>query len=202
MDAGFKLDTKEFREAMATVLRVKRYDASKYLNKVAIQVIVGSKGHPGAIKTTYRANAADIKRLKPEQLMGGAIKLMKTAGLWPRVSRQTINEYIERERARRIASIAYTAGPGWFPAAAQLGFQFSKARFDIQKGFLKSEASKGKARRATPSSMTSIIQNHAPAAGIVGLQGLQEAVNGQAADMRAFAAKEILTRAFKAVKPK
>lgn len=198
MGQDFKLDTREFADAMREVLAEHKKDAPIYLNKKALSVIIGSKDHPGAVKLTPEAEKSAIEAVPRRKIAGFVIKRAKLAGDWPLTSPE-INNRITKEIKRRESAIAYTRGPGWLKAAKRLGGSGVK---DGKKGqphpeFEKSLAAKGYAKPATPSRLISEIVNTAPAAELIGFEPLQKAIDGQAKDMREYGAHDLLNKTFK-----
>lgn len=188
----FSIDTREFSEAITEVINKHKKDAPKYLNKKALAVVIGSKGHKGAIQETPEASSSKIKAVTNRQLAGRVIKRAKQKGDWPLTGPQ-IAEFVKKERKRMRASVAYTRGPGWFNAAKSLGGtggRGKKAR--PQSGFQKSQAARGSGKKATESKVEAEITNTAPASEIIGYEGLQRAINNQVADMRSYGADELL----------
>lgn len=195
--SDFTLDTREFFKALDQVVETFGKDAPKYLNKKAQSIIVGSKGHPGAVQLTPQASVEKIKAVPLRAVTARVIQRAKANGRWP-LSGEEIAKLVKQEYGRMKASIAYTRGAGWLKAASQLGANGVRSgkRGRPQKGFEKSKAARGYARKATKGNLMAILANAAPAADKIGRKALQRAVDGQAADMRAYAAQELLRKNF------
>ncbi len=189
------LDEREFAKAFREVLATHKKDAPTFLNKKALSVMIGSKGHPGAVKLTPEASKEKIDAVPRKLIAGFVIKRAKKAGNWP-LSGPEIDALIDKERKRRKSAIAYTRGAGWLKAAQALGGRGVSGAGKIHPEFSKSKAAKGYARRASESTLEVVIANAAPAAEKIGGPALQEAVDEQAADMRAYAAQEHFGKTF------
>lgn len=191
------LDEREFADAFRSVLAAVPKDEVKLLDKRALQVIIGSGGHPGVVKLSPEADPAKIKAVPRRVIAGYVIAKAKKKGQWP-LSSAEIDRRIDKEYARRLNAIAYTRGPAWLPAAKALGAAGVKngKKGQAQPGFDKSKAAHGYARRASIGLLEVTIANTAPAAVKVSGEPLQRAVDGQAADMNEYAAKELLKKTF------
>lgn len=194
--ADFSIDTREFSAAITEVINKHKKDAPKYLNKKALSVIIGSKGHKGAIQATPEASRSKIKAVTDRQLAARVIGRARRKGEWPLTAEQ-IKERIKKERKRMAASVAYTRGPGWFNAAKALGGSGGRGKKEKpQSGFQKSQAARGSGKKATENKVEAEIVNTAPAAEVIGYDGLQKAIDNQVADMNACGSQELLGKTF------
>lgn len=194
--SDFQFDTREFHKALDEVIEITGKDAPKFLNKKALSVIIGSKGHPGAVQLTPEADRGKIAAVPVRAVAARVIKRAKKKGEWPLTSDE-INRRVKKEYGRMKSSIAYTRGPGWSKAAKALGGTGVRGKKNQeQPGFAKSKAAKGYGKKAAKGDLTAIISNTAPAAALIGREAIQRAIDGQAADMRAYGAQELLKKNF------
>jgi len=205
MSEDFKLDTKEFFKAFEEIVKTHKKDAPKYLNKKALNVIIGSGGHPGAVQLTPKANLKKVTRQAiivrvANRLRRQGKKLLKSASSKDSggngVTPHEFYVMVAIEMGKIKSARGYTAGPGWFPAAIKLGGTGSKTG-KIDSRLATSKARKGYAKKATPAHLEALLVNAAPAAHIIGKQALQKAVDGQTQDLKEYGAKELLGKTFK-----
>ena len=196
--SDFQLDTREFSKAFDQIVKTHKKDVPKYLNKKALSVLIGSGGHPGAVQLTPEADKSKMAAVTDKQLAGRIIKRAKAKGKWPMTAVE-IKAAIIKERKRMVASSAYTRGPGWLKAAVAMGGTGRKGgkKNQPQPGFSKSKAAKGFGKKATAGKLAALLVNAAPAAAQIGREALQRAVDGQTADMRAFGARDLLSKTFR-----
>ena len=167
------LDTSKFEAAVKFVFEQTTRSLPEIINRAALVTIIGGRGVDGVMKRTPRALAGAIMAV-PAKEIAGKIRA-KTKGLNP----QLIAQAVDRERKRRIAAIGYTAVVGWAKAAEDLG---GRIRARSGKGY----ASMGYATPASPGRYEAIIANTTPAAELIGVQPLQDALNDTAQDMIQF----------------
>lgn len=198
---SFKFDLREFAKAVDEVKRNTRKTEPEIVNRAALTVIIGGRGVRGAIQRTPRADKGKIAGVSERQLTAAVVKKLEKKGKLPMVGGGKRNKRgqfqkvgginlkaeVRKERARRMRSIAYTAGPGWDKAAQALGGR----GVGKQPGFERSEAAKGSAKRATIASVAAVIENAAPAAHSIGGAALQGALDDTARDMMAYARKKL-----------
>lgn len=183
-----KIDAREWYAAQRWAIEhgVKR-ESHKWLNKSALQVIIGSKGVKGATQRTPRATKSRIRRdLKKDKLLIKlAVKRLKKKG--EPITRQSIRETAKRILNSRLSAIAYTASVGWHNAAISFGGR----GFNPDRRFKKSRARKGKGKKATAHRLVAEMTNTAPAAAKIGFAPLQASINAQAVDLKRYAEKRL-----------
>ena len=179
-----ELDISELQRAVRFVIKNSKKDEAEVVNKTALKIVIGAKGVKGAIQLTPRASASAIKAAA-EKARGIVAKRLRAKGRLGNknknrnVSKKQFERMVKFEVARRLRSRGYTAGPGWHKAAVSLGGKGVKR----QAGFAKSEAAKGRGKKATVSSLVATIENAAPAAAKIGGPALQQAVDNAVKDM-------------------
>lgn len=199
MSGDFSLSSSELSRAIDFVRTTTTKDVADIINRAGLVVVIGGRGVKGAIQRTPRADAGKIAGVSDSQLAAAVatklrkkgVKLGRGNGKSGRnskgqfvkgggVSSAQFKNMVKRERARRLKSRGYTAGPGWSKAAQAFG---GKGVRGVQSGFGNSEAAKGSGSKATPSRAVGIIENTAPAAEKTGEVPLQEAMKDTARDM-------------------
>jgi hypothetical protein len=138
------------------------------------------------MQLTPRAKKEAIRALDPRILIAAVIK--KNPGR--RFTRHELNAAAKKEKARRLASIAYTAGPGWHKAAKAFGGRGVR----LQGGFARSKASGGSGSKASAARLVAQIVNAAPAAAKIGMEALQTGVNNVARDLIEYGNRKLQQR--------
>lgn len=173
------LDTRKFEQAVRFSVNDVGRDLTDVLNRAGRNVAIK------AIQKTPRASASKIAAVTDAQLAGRIHKRARRKGV--KIKRADMAKYIKRERARMKSSVGYTAGPGWNNAARAFGGRGVK----MQKGFQKSQARKGRGRKARVMSLVAELANTTPAAKKVGAGALQDAINHAAADLVSYGQKKL-----------
>jgi len=190
----FTLDLSEFRASFNYIIREHKKDVGPYLNKKALNVLIGSGGGKrGAVHLTPEASRSKINAVTQRQLVGFVCKKARKHGDWP-LSREEILKRVEKEKKRRLSAIAYTRGAGWLKAAKDLGGTGFRGKAGPRPEFNRSKAAKGYGKKATVGNLAALLVNAAPAADKIGREALQTAVNNQVRDMEEYAAREILKK--------
>ena len=188
MSGGLKLDTGRWQAALSRKIRLSRTEGVKALNKSALQVLIGSKGYPGAMRMTPKAAAAAIRAIPERLLYNKTWQRMKRKGIAP--TRENFRIELGRVYKQRTAAAGYTAFAGWNNAALAFGGRGIGSK--KQSGFGKSQASKGSGKRANQISLKAVLINTAPAANSIGVGALQQGINNQADDIDAYLARKLL----------
>ncbi len=185
MTADFHIDTRAFAQAVAFVERESGKDGAEILNKAGLSVIIGGRGFRGLIQLTPRADAGQIRGM-PIPVLVAAVIRRRGDGL----SRAELRNAVKAERARRLRSRGYTAGPGWHKAALAFGGRGVRT----QPGFSRSDAAKGSGKKARPANLVAEIVNTAPAASRIGSAALSQALSGVTADLTAYGNRKMQER--------
>lgn len=182
------LDISSFERAAKFVVENTPRDGATTLNKAGLQTITGSKGYPGAIQLTPKADPVAIKaKLTGSDAMALRIVYTRAKRAGKVLTREeAIKAAKALVRARQRAS-AYTRGPGWNNAAQALGGRGVR----VNERFPKSEARHGRGSRANPRVLIAEIINTAPAGAKIGLKPLQKALDNQAKDMMDYGHRQL-----------
>lgn len=181
--------------ALNLVEKVTGRTCAESLNRAALHTIIGSKGYPGAMQLTPKADRAKIQAIPLRVLRAAVVVRAKRTGRWP-LTRAQINDLVSRERSRRLAAIGYLAYAGWNNAAKGVGGKGLKTN----SGFSKSDARFGQGIKAGIGNLLAIITNTAPASERLGFNALQLGLDNAAQDLTDYAHKKMQSN-FDKVKP-
>ena len=203
MSVTITADLREFQAQMQEARKLSKREGADFLNKRGIQVLIGSKGHPGAVSTTKKVTKAKLKKDLSRVWHGvtilhiQAVKALKEKGI--PATQAAIAQMSERISKARDASRAYLAA-GWLAAAVALGH---KRRSDNNRSLRPVGTSRGRigyGSLATTGKLRFEAWNNAvskgphdnPARreGIV-TKGLRDALRGQVADMKQYLKKQM-----------
>jgi len=136
-----KADLAAFRAQMRATLKQTKKDEVEFLNKRSVQVLIGSKGFPGAVQITKKATKQQIRKDLNKKYhvagsrggkSGGDVKLLWILaskalkkqgigkGMNPVQWRSAVAQMAERIWKARDASRAYLAA-GWLAAVRAMG---------------------------------------------------------------------------------
>lgn len=173
-----ELDLTRFQEAVDAKLNALHVSLPSIINRGALVTIIGGKGVRGAMQRTPKAAKDKILAVPVKSVA----KIVMVRHRGEKMTRQRVKELIRAEYARRVAASGYTAFVGWNKAAIAFGGT-GIGRASGGQGL----AYKGYGTPATESDLEAILVNAAPAAGLIGLQPLQDALDDTAEDMIEYA---------------
>ena len=203
MSVTMTADLREFTAQMAKNRTLSRKTGAEFLNKRSVQVLIGSKGYPGAVSTTKKVTKAKLKRDLARKWHGvtilhiQAVKALKAQGI--KATKDAIAAMSRRIFAARDASRAYLAA-GWLHAVRAMGHTrrsdnnrslrpVGTSRGRIGYGTL---ATAGKLRFAAYNNAESHGPHDSPARrNAIITAGLKLAIRGQVADMKQYLQKEM-----------
>jgi hypothetical protein len=203
MSVTLTADLREFRAQMDQNRKLSKKTGAEFLNKRSVQVLIGSKGHPGAVSTTKKVTKAKLKRDLARKWHGvtilhiQAVKALKAQGI--KATSDAIAAMSKRIFAARDASRAYLAA-GWLHAVRAMGHT---RRSDNNRSLRPVGTSRGRigyGKLATAGKLRFEAYNNAESNGphdnparrkAIITEGLNLAVRGQIADMKQYLQKQM-----------